>query len=56
MSGTFQVEYAKSNRSGCKACSSKIGKDELRIGKMGTPHTAPLATRSHDIRITGLIV
>ena len=35
MSGTFQLEYAKSNRSTCKACSQKIDKDVLRIGKMG---------------------
>ena len=44
MSGTFTVEYAKSNRSGCKACKQNIGKDTLRIGKMGPPrHSTPSA-------------
>ena len=44
MSGTFTIEYAKSNRSGCKACKQNIGKDTLRIGKMSPPrHSAPIA-------------
>jgi len=30
----FKVEYAKSNRSTCKSCSSTIEKDSLRIGKL----------------------
>ena len=29
---TYCVEYAKSNRSTCKACGSKIAKDAVRIG------------------------
>lgn len=30
----FQVDYAKSGRSGCKHCGEKIDQDELRVGKM----------------------
>lgn len=40
----FQVDYAKSGRSGCKHCGDKIGQDELRVGKMvqsqGPSHSA----------------
>jgi len=28
----IEAEYAKSNRSSCKACKVKIDKDELRLG------------------------
>lgn len=27
----FKAEYAKSGRSGCKACKRKIGQDTLRL-------------------------
>lgn len=30
----YIVEYAKSNRSSCKACKENIGKDSLRMGVM----------------------
>jgi len=30
----FRAEYAKSNRSSCKACKAKIDKDELRLAAM----------------------
>jgi poly [ADP-ribose] polymerase len=29
----FNVEYAKSNRSTCRGCDSKIDKDDVRISK-----------------------
>ena len=29
----YTVEYAKTGRAGCKLCTGKIGKGELRIGK-----------------------
>ena len=30
----FQAEYAKSNRSSCKACKEKIDKESLRLARM----------------------
>lgn len=30
----YTAEYAKSNRSSCKACRMGIGKDALRLGVM----------------------
>ena len=29
----YTVEYAKTGRAGCKFCSEKISKGELRVGK-----------------------
>lgn len=35
----FKIEYAKSNRAGCKGCKEKIGMNELRLGKLvPSPH------------------
>ena len=35
----FRIEYAKSNRAGCKGCQQKIEKNELRLGKLvRSPH------------------
>jgi len=35
---SYLVEYAKSNRAGCKVCKGKIDKDELRIGTEAPGH------------------
>lgn len=38
---SFEVEYAKSNRAGCKKCKDKIEKDTIRVGfKQDVPEDA----------------
>ena len=56
MSGTFTIEYAKSNRSTCKKCKDKIAQGALRIGKMGqrtliAPHPAPITHQAVASRL-----